>query len=98
MTTTTANKRLDEIETYLTPKEWAIRLADETRKYPDLLAHMKALVKLPLHELPVQRPYYAFEKQAAELHPGNKPENIRARHRLTDALWGEFHTLERFNK
>jgi hypothetical protein len=94
MMTTTAHKRLDEIETHLTPKEWAIRLADEMRKYPDTLAHMKALVKLPLHELPVRRPYYAFEKQAAELHPGDKPDDIRARHRLTDALWNEFHTLK----
>jgi hypothetical protein len=94
MTTTTAHKRLDEIETHLTPKEWAIRLADEARKYPDTLAHMKALAKLPLHELPMQRPYFAFEKQAAERHPGDKPEDIRARHRLTDALWREFHTLK----
>jgi hypothetical protein len=94
MTTTTAHQRLDEIETHLTPTEWAVRLADELRKYPDSLAHMKALAKLPLHELPVRRPYYAFEKQAAELHPGNKPENIRARHRLTDALWNEFHKLK----
>ena len=94
MTTTTAHKRLDEIETHLTPKEWAIRLADEMRKYPDPLAHMKALVKLPLHELPVQRPYFAFEKQADERHPGDNPDDIRARHRLTDALWNEFHTLK----
>jgi len=94
MTTITAHKRLDEIETHLTPKEWAIRLADEMRKYPDPLAHMKAMVKLPLHELPVQRPYFAFEKQAAERHPSDEPEDIRARHRLTDALWREFHTLK----
>jgi hypothetical protein len=94
MTPTTAHKRLAAIETHLTPKEWAIRLAGEPRKYPDLLAHLKALVKLPLHELPVQRPYLAFEKQAAERHPGNQPEDIRARHRLTDALWNEFHTLK----
>ena len=94
MTTNTAHKRLDEIETHLTPTEWAVRLADEIRKYPDSLAHMKALAKLPLHELPVQRPYFAFEKQAAERHPGSKPEDIRARHRLTDALWREFHTLK----
>ena len=94
MTTTTAHQRLDQIETHLTPTEWAVRLADEMRKYPDSLAHMKALAKLPLNELPVRRPYYAFEKQAAELHPGDKPENIRARHRLTDALWNEFHKLK----
>ena len=94
MTTTTAKKHLEEIETYLTPKEWAIRLADELRKYPDALAHTKALVKLPFRELPVQRPFYAFEKQAAERHPGDEPEDIRARNRLTDALWREFHTLK----
>ena len=94
MMTTTAHKRLDEIETHLTPKEWAIRLADEMRKYPDTLAYMKALAKLPLHELPVQRPFYAFEKQAGEQYPGDEPEDIRARHRLTDALWNEFHTLK----
>ena len=94
MTTTTAKKRLEEIETYLTPKEQAIRLADQMRKYPDALAHMKALVKLPLRELPVQRPFFAFERQAAEQHPGDEPEDIRARHRLTSALWREFHTLK----
>lgn len=94
MTTNTAHKRLDEIETHLTPKEWAIRLAVEARNYPDALAYLKALAMLPLHELLVLRPYFAFEKQAAELHPGSKPDDIRARHRLTDALWSEFHTLE----
>ena len=94
MTTTTANKRLDEIETYLTPKEWAVRLADEGRKYPSALTYMKALAKLPLDELPVRRPYYAFEEQAGERHPGHKPEDSRARRHLTDALWTEFHTLK----
>jgi len=94
MTTTTAHKRLDEIETYLTPKEWAIRLADELRKYPNALAHLKVLVKLPINELPIRRPYYAFEEQAGELHPGQKSDDIRARHRMTDVLWGEFHTLK----
>jgi hypothetical protein len=55
---------------------------------------MKAMVKLPLHELPVQRPYLALEKQAAERHPGNQPEDLRARHRLTAALWREFRKLQ----
>ncbi len=94
MTTTTAHKRLDEIETYLTPKEWAIRLADEARKYPGAVAYMRALAKLPLNELPVRRPYFAFEEQAGERHPGHNPEDNRARHHLTEALWNEFHTLK----
>jgi hypothetical protein len=94
MTTKTAKTRLDDIETYLTPKEWAIRLADESRKYPDALACMKAMSKLALDELPVQRPYFAFEEQAARRYPGHKPDQIRARRRLTDELWSEFHTLK----
>jgi hypothetical protein len=93
MKTITANKRLDEIETHLTPKEWAIRQADEMRKYPGVVPYMKALAKLPLHELPMQRPYYVFEKQAGELHPGSKPDDIRARHRRTAAQWNEFQAL-----
>ncbi|MGA2242696.1 MAG: hypothetical protein ABSH11_11785 [Verrucomicrobiota bacterium] len=94
MTTTTAHKRLDELEMFLTPKEWAIRLVDEARKYPSAFDHLKALAKLPINELPMQRPYYAFEEQAGELHPGQKLEDIRARHRMTDALWNEFYTLK----
>jgi hypothetical protein len=94
MTTTTAHKRLDEIETYLTPKEWAIRLADESRKYPGAVAYVRALAKLPVDELPLRRPYFAFEEQARERHPGNKPEDIRARNQMTGALRSEFHTLK----
>ena len=94
MTTTTAHKRLDELEMFLTPKEWAIRLVDEARKYPSAFDHLKALAKLPINELPMQRPYFAFQKQADEQHPGDKPEDIRARHRMTDALWNEFYTLK----
>jgi hypothetical protein len=93
MTTTTAHKRLDEIETYLTPKEWAIRLADEARKHAGPVAYVRALAKLPLDELPMRRPYFAFEEQAGYRHPGHKPEDIRARNHLTEALWSEFHTL-----
>jgi len=94
MTTTTGHKRLNGIESHLTPTEWAIRLADESRKFPNVLAYTKSLAKVPLDELPVQRPYFAFEEQAGERHPGRKPEDISARERLIDRLWNEFHTLK----
>jgi hypothetical protein len=94
MTTNSAQKRLEEIETFLTPQEWAIRLVDEFRRYPTALDHMKALVKLSLHELPVQRPYFAFEEQAAKRHPGHKPDQIRARNRLREELSAQFRTLQ----
>ena len=68
MTTTTAHKRLDAIEAYLTPTEWAVRLADEARNYSGGLAYTKALAKLPWDELPVRRQYFALEEQAGERH------------------------------
>jgi hypothetical protein len=91
---TTAHKRLDKIETFLTPKEWAIRLVDEIRSYPSLFDHFKALVKLPFNERPDQRAFGALKEQAGKQHPGRKPEDIQVRQRLTSALWDEFHTLK----
>jgi len=94
MTTTSAHKRLNELEGYLTPKQWAIRLADEGRKYPDAVACTKAMAKLPLDQLLVRRPYFAFVAQARERHPGRKPGDIEAQRRLTGTLWEEFHVLK----
>ena len=58
---TTAHKRLDKIETFLTPKDWAIRLVDEMRSYPSAFDHFKELVKLPFNELPDQRAFLALK-------------------------------------
>jgi len=91
---TTAHKRLDKIETFLTPKEWAIRLVDEIRSYPSFSDHFKELVKLPFNERPDQRAFLALKEQAGERHPGRKPGDIQVRQRLTSALWDEFHTLK----
>ena len=91
---TTAHKRLDKIETFLTPKDWAIRLVDEMRSYPSAFDHVKELVKLPFNELPDQRAFLALKEQAGERHPGRKPEDIHVRQRLTFALWDEFQTLK----
>src|ERR1039457_3702029 len=78
---TTAHKRLDKIETFLTPKDWAIRLVDEMRSYPSACDHVKELVKLPFNELPDQRAFLALKEQAGERHPGRKPEDIHVRQR-----------------
>ena len=39
------NKRLDKIELHLTPKQWAIRLADEMRRYDSQQDFLKAVGK-----------------------------------------------------
>jgi len=72
------------------PSGWPTKRGSIPARWPT----RRPLAKLPLDELPVRRPYFAFEEQAGEQHPGHKPEEIRARHCLTDTLWNEFHTFE----
>ena len=45
MNNTAKSKRLDKIELQLTPKQWAIRLADEMRRYPSQKDFLKAIGK-----------------------------------------------------
>lgn len=91
MTTTAKFKRLDIVESQLTPKEWAIRLADEGMKLKayDSAGGLKIIRPL------VNQAFSALSKQAEEKHPGNKPEDIRARRQLHQALQIEFHTLKK---
>lgn len=90
----TAKKRLDEIEIQLTPKEWAIRLADEIRKYPSVNEFNKAYLKVPDHESIVSnRPYRAIAKQVELQFPGNKPDEIRAHNAQMKRLWLEYDML-----
>lgn len=94
MTTTTTKKRLTEIEAHLTPKEWAIIMADELRKYPSYDEAIKAALKLPPNEAVIlDKPYKAFTEQAEKSHPGKKPEDIAAYNQLHRKLWIEYTTL-----
>ena len=94
MTKATTKKRLGEIEAQLTPKEWAIMLAVEVRKYPAFDDALKAGLKLPPEEaITHQKPFKAFIEQAEKSHPGKKPEDIAAYNQLSRKLWTEFTTL-----
>ena len=85
--TTSANKkRLDEVEIQLTPKQRAIRLADEARK-----SSAAEIIK----KYEGFKDFEALSKQAAEKYPGTKTENIQARKRLYRDLQIEFHTLKK---
>jgi hypothetical protein len=94
MTTSTNIKRLDEVEIQLTPKEWAIRLADEIRKYPNQDALVKAMAKVDPSEFPTYKAFTALAKQAEEKHPGNKDEDRRARYKYLRELRTEYHSLK----
>jgi len=87
MTISTNMKRLDKVEIQLTPKEWAIRLADEMRKS----SHTEFLKK----EASAFKAFPALQKQAEEKYPGTKTEDIQARKRLYRNLQIEFHVLKK---
>lgn len=91
MTPAAAEKRLEKIETQLTPKEWAIRLADEHREYSSGMEHLRAIAKKPRQEILVLRGFDALEKQAEERYPGNKPADEQQRERLHGELRKEYH-------
>ncbi len=94
MPTSTKQKRLDKIEVQLTPKEWAVRLADEMRRHSCQADFLKAIAKGTYRELPYVKPFYALGEQAEECHPGAKPGDIRAHHQLNRKLRTEFHALK----
>jgi hypothetical protein len=87
-------KRLDEIEIQLTPKDWAIRLADEFQKYNSNVDRLRAMLKCSFDDLPMVKPYRKLRAQAEQNYPGHSPEAIRARASLADALCREYHTLQ----
>lgn len=88
MTPSSKAKRLDAIEVNLSPKEWAIRVADDMRKTgADNAAFIKKMEEAD--------PFDALDKQAEAKHPGNKPEDVSARKRLRRELATEFHALKK---
>jgi hypothetical protein len=94
MTTSITKKRLDKIEVYLTPKEWAIRLADEIRKYPSMDDAMRAEFKGHYEESLSQKPYRLLKALAEEREPGRTPQNVEARRRLRRKLHSDFQLLK----
>ena len=91
MTSSANEKRLDKIETQLTPKEWAIREADENRKYPS----MEAMLLRPPSEIwkNQDKALAALKQQSEEKYPGKKPEDNRARYQYYREIWTEFQFL-----
>lgn len=94
MTASTSKKRLAEVETGLTPKEWAIRLADAMRAHPSKADFLLAAASKSFQDSPISRPFHALADQAEARNPGNKPDEIRARNKLHRALDTEYYGLK----
>jgi hypothetical protein len=87
------NKRLDKIELHLTPKQWAIRLADEMRRYDSQQDFLKAVGKGTYWQSPFTMPCFALAQQAKQRWPERSPEDIRREEKLNRKLLTEFQAL-----
>jgi hypothetical protein len=94
MARSTKQGRLDALEVELTPKQWAIRLADEMRRHPSEADFLKAIAEGTYRKSPYIKPFYVLAEQAEARYPGNSPEDIRARDQLNKKLRMEFHALK----
>lgn len=90
MSTSNKQKRLDKIELQLSPRECAIMLVDEVRRYPSAEYFLKALAKRAYREWPTVAPFLALMEQAGQRYPGNNPKKIQARKELGRKLRTEF--------
>lgn len=93
MNDTEKNKRLEKIELQLTPKQWAIRLADKMRQYPSEKDFLKAVWKSTLRQTPFARPFCALAEQAHERWPEQNAEHNHNETELNHKLLTEFQAL-----
>jgi hypothetical protein len=94
MYNTGKGKRLDNIELKLTPKQWAIRLADEMRRYPSQEDFLQAIGKGSYRQTPFLMPFYALAGQAKERWPESNREHILNEVQLNRKLRMEFQALK----
>jgi hypothetical protein len=87
-------ERLDRIELQLTPKEWAVSLADEMRLHSCQADFLKAIAKGTYRGLPYVKPFYALNEQVEASVPGSTPEDVKTRNQLARQLRTEFHALK----
>ena len=73
MTSLSNKKRLDSLEVSLSPKEWAIRLADQMRSHPSELDFLQTIAKGTFEGSSIIHPFRALRNQAEERYPGEKP-------------------------
>jgi hypothetical protein len=84
------SKRLDKIELQLTPKQWAIRLADEMRRYASQEDFLKAIGKGTYWQSPFTMPLFTLAQQAKQ----RWSEDIQKEERLNLKLRMEFQALK----
>jgi len=88
-------KRIENVETQLTPKEWAVRLADTIRNFPsEDEFHDSILGYASADETPFMKPFFALKKQAEKRQPGNTPDDEDTQNRMSRKLRAEYQALK----
>jgi predicted protein tyrosine phosphatase len=82
------SKRLDKIEIQLTPKQCAIRLADEMTRYASEEDFNKAIAKGTYWQSPYIKPFYALSEQAKERCPEDNCGEVKRRDELRTEFLG----------
>lgn len=83
------------MEAQLTPKEWAIRLAQEMKSQASAAEFIRIAAKKAYREWPWVKPFFKLGEQAEARYPGHRPEDLRARNQLDRKLRTEFHALRK---
>ncbi len=88
-------KRLETMELQLTPKEWAINLADEMRSHRSEADFVRVVADKPYRAWPWVKPFFKLCDQAEARYSDNRQESIHARNWSAQRLRTEFHALKK---
>ena len=89
-----AHKRLDELECYLTPKDWALQLVAEMRKHPDEESFLKSILEVPFEDCILFKPFMKLRVQSERRYPGKEWEDVEARRGIQRELQTECQKLK----
>lgn len=94
MTIASEQKRIDDIEIYLSPKEHGIQLVQEMRKYPNDREFLEAVMTTEYRDCIYFKPLSKLTQQAEARYPGKSPQDMSLRIQLDRKLRIEFQELK----
>jgi hypothetical protein len=94
MSISSEQRRLDDVEIYLSPKEWAIQLTQRMRSYSNEEDFLTAITKEGYSECLFIKPLSKLDQQAQALYPDMS--DIEQRNELSQKLRTEFQELRMF--
>jgi hypothetical protein len=94
MSIASEHRRLEDVEIYLSPREWAIQLTQQMRLYSNEEDYWTAITKENYRDCLLIKPLSKFDQQAQAAYPDKS--DIRQRIELSQKLRTEFQELKIF--